>query len=159
MLDNNDSPNSASAAYRLTFLGPVQIEHAGKPLRGLRSRKAVALLAYLALRGQPVSRTALVDLFWPDQTERRGRANLSWVINHINSAIPNAFTAERHAVRFNDSNSALWLDTYAFSRLIQDGTVQARSSAVDLIRGDLLEDLWLKNNAEFEMWLRGEQER
>ncbi len=137
----------------------MQIEHEGQPLRGLRSRKAVALLAYLALREQAVSRTALVDFFWPDKSEQRGRANLSWAITHINKAIPGAFAAERHAVQINAANSALWLDTRAFTSHIQDGTIEARIRAVDLIRGELLEGLWLRDNAEYELWLRGEQER
>ena len=52
---------------RLRFLGSVQIELNGKPVRGFRSRKALALLGYLAAQEQPVSREHLADLFWEDQ--------------------------------------------------------------------------------------------
>ncbi len=145
--------------YRLHFLGPVQIEQAGRPLRGLRSRKALALLAFLALHEGAVSRTVLADFFWPDQDERHGRANLSWALNHIKTVIPEAIVAERDALRFNSQNSALWLDTRAFTRLLDQGTAAAQMQAVELMRGDLLDGLWLRGNAEFELWLRAEQER
>jgi len=41
---------------RLRLLGPVQVERNGEPVRGFESRKALALLGYLAVQGQPVSR-------------------------------------------------------------------------------------------------------
>ena len=35
------------------------------------TRKAIALLAYLALAGRPISRTALAVLLWPDYDATR----------------------------------------------------------------------------------------
>ncbi|MBN1810661.1 MAG: hypothetical protein JXA14_02375, partial [Anaerolineae bacterium] len=68
---------------RLRFLGTVQMERDGEPLRGFRSRKALALLGYLAVQDGPVPRERLADLFWEDKTESQGRSNLSWVLNRI----------------------------------------------------------------------------
>ena len=49
------------ATFRLRFLGPVQVERDGKPVRGFRSQKALALLGYLAAQGRPVKLSAVVD--------------------------------------------------------------------------------------------------
>lgn len=53
----------------IQLLGAVQVERDGKPVRGFRSRKALALLGYLAVQDQPVSRERLMDLLWEDKAE------------------------------------------------------------------------------------------
>ena len=64
--------------FHFRLLGPVQVERNGEPVPDLlKSRKALALLGYLAGQGQPIPREQLVDLFWGAKTEARGRANLS----------------------------------------------------------------------------------
>ena len=52
---------------RLTIrlFGSPELELSGRPVETDR-RKAVALLAYLAVTGIPQSRDALAALFWPD---------------------------------------------------------------------------------------------
>ena len=49
-----------NTTFRLQFLGPVQAEQDGETLRGFRSRKALALLGYLAAQGQALPRERLV---------------------------------------------------------------------------------------------------
>ena len=49
----------------IRLLGSPHIELDGKPA-ALETRKATALLAYLAVRRDPVSRDSLAALFWPD---------------------------------------------------------------------------------------------
>jgi DNA-binding SARP family transcriptional activator len=47
------------------------------PVRGFQSRKALALLGYLAAQPSPIPREHLADLFWENKSESQGRANLS----------------------------------------------------------------------------------
>jgi DNA-binding SARP family transcriptional activator len=73
---------------QLRLLGTVQVKRDGEPVRGFRSRKALALLGYLALQDHPIPRQYLVDLLWSDKSEARGRANLracfeSYVVLHL----------------------------------------------------------------------------
>ena len=56
----------------LHFLGPPQIERDGQPVI-LDTRKATALLAYLAVSGQRHSRDALAVLLYPDYDQSRAR--------------------------------------------------------------------------------------
>lgn len=60
----------------------------GQPV-GLRTRKQLALLVYLALeaRDRPVSRDVLVDLFWSDVPAARGRHSLSQALTAIRQAL------------------------------------------------------------------------
>jgi DNA-binding SARP family transcriptional activator/predicted ATPase len=142
----------------LRFLGTVQVERAGEPVRGFRSRKALALLGYLAMQGQPAPRECLAGLFWEDQPEARGRANLSWVLNRIYTLLPGCLQADRHTVGFCYLAN-YWLDIDVFLELEARGDAGSLAAAVDLYRGEFLEGLYLEDCSEFELWLVGERER
>jgi predicted ATPase/DNA-binding SARP family transcriptional activator/Tfp pilus assembly protein PilF len=144
--------------FRLRFLGPVQVERDGEPLRGFRSRKALALLGYLVAQGQALPREHLCDLFWGDQTESRGRANLSWVLHKLTNLLPACLEADRHTVQFQRSEP-YWLDVDAFEQLEAQGEAAALADAVELYRGEFLEGLYLQDCAEFELWAVAERER
>jgi DNA-binding SARP family transcriptional activator/predicted ATPase len=144
--------------FRLRLLGPVRIERDGEPVRGFRSRKALALLGYLAVQDKPVPREHLADLFWEDKPESRGRANLSWVLNHISAQLPDCLHADRYTVQFQRT-ARYWLDLDAFAELETRGDADSLAAAVALSRGAFLEGLYLDGCAEFEIWLVKEQER
>jgi tetratricopeptide (TPR) repeat protein len=143
---------------RVRLLGAIQVERDGKPVGGFRSRKALALLGYLAVQDQPVSRERLVDLLWEDKTESQGRNNLSWVLSKISSLLPGLLQADRHTIQFQPT-VPYWLDIEAFNELIPDGDPTSLASAVELYRGEFLEGLYFEGCAEFELWVVGERER
>ncbi|MBM3131310.1 MAG: hypothetical protein FJ009_22145 [Chloroflexi bacterium] len=147
-----------SGALRLRFLGAVQIERNGKPARGLRSRKAIALLGYLAAHARPIPREQLAELFWEGLPESRARANLSWTLNHLASALATCLQCDPHTVQFCRAETC-WLDLDAFDALETRGDIAALNDAVKLYRGEFLEGVSLQGCAEFEIWLVGERER
>ncbi|MGD2147909.1 MAG: BTAD domain-containing putative transcriptional regulator, partial [Anaerolineae bacterium] len=149
------------STFRLRFLGPVEIERQGKQVRGLESRKALGLLAYLAVERQPVPRDRLVDLFWEDKTLAQGRNNLSWVLSRLSTFLPDCLQADRHTVRFpgEGAESIYWLDLDAFEELEAQGDLPSLEAAVALYRGEFLEGLSLRGCPEFELWQVREQER
>lgn len=59
----------------LYLFGPLRMELNGAAVVS-RRRKAQALLAYLAVTGQPHSRDALATLLWPEFSQSQARANL-----------------------------------------------------------------------------------
>jgi DNA-binding SARP family transcriptional activator/tetratricopeptide (TPR) repeat protein len=143
---------------RVQLLGPVRIERDGEPVRGFRSRKALALLGYLAVQGGPVPRERLADLLWEDMPEPRGRSNLSWVLGRISSLLPGCLQADCHSVQFRRP-ADYWLDVHAFEELEARGDSASLAAAVDLYRGEFLEGVTPEGCAEFEIWLVGERER
>jgi len=144
--------------FRLRLLGPIQIERDEEPTHGLKSRKAAALLGYLAVQNKPISREHLADLFWSDKAESRGRANLSWTLNQITSQLPDCLQADHHTVQFQRADS-YWLDLDAFSELETQTDPASLAAAVELYRGEFLEGLYLDGCAEFELWLVKEREQ
>lgn len=55
----------------------------GERLTGLASRKAEALLLYLALEQRPCTREQLADLLWDDRTQRRALSNLRVLLSSL----------------------------------------------------------------------------
>src|SRR5262249_13664013 len=57
------------AGLELVLLGGLEVRRGGRPLVGFRSRKAAALLAYLAVSGRPRPRSHLAGLLWGELPE------------------------------------------------------------------------------------------
>lgn len=135
----------------------MEIAHDGVTLR-IDSRKAQALLAYLVVEQRPVSRMALLGMFWPDMPEDRGRANLSWTLNRLNALLPGLISAERSSVRFLPAETTV-LDCMVFRQHAARAEPLAWALAVEQYRGPLLDGLQLTGCADFEHWLLIERER
>ncbi|GAB4421179.1 MAG: BTAD domain-containing putative transcriptional regulator [Anaerolineae bacterium] len=146
-----------SSLFRLQLLGPIHLDRDGESTHGFKSRKALALLGYLAAEDRPVSRSYLAELFWPDQTESRGRNNLSQALHNILSLWPGCLEANYYTLQFHYLPST-WLDLKVFSELTAQGEVNAWVMAAGLYRGDFMAGISLDDCPEFEQWLRLEQE-
>ena len=146
-----------TTVFRLRLLGPVQVERAGEPLEGFKSRKALALLGYLATQDQPVERAYLTNLFWPDKPEERARNNLSQALHNLLSLWPDCIKSDWYTVEFQPGAED-WLDIKAFVELSSQGDPAALALAADLYQGDFMAGLYLDDCPEFEQWLRVEQE-
>ena len=75
----------------LYLLGPPRIECDGAPIK-LDRRKAIALLAYLAVAGQRPGgekhrRDSLVNLLWPEYDGPRGRAALRHTLYSLKKSL------------------------------------------------------------------------
>ncbi len=145
-----------SLAVRL--LGPLTIQRNGASIAGLRSRKALALFVYLVATEKPVTRAKLVDLIWPDQDEKRGRANLSWALNHLKKHIPGCISAERHTIQFTPSDS-IAIDIHTLQLALATSDRARLETAAQRIQGDFLEGFTLDNSPDFELWVIAERER
>jgi predicted ATPase/DNA-binding SARP family transcriptional activator len=143
-------------ATRLRLFGPIQVERDGAVPTNPSSRKALALVGYLAVLGQPCARAALADLFWPDIPEARGRANLSWVLNKLSAMLPGALQADLHTIQFR--RAACWLDLAAFDQFVAQDDLAALAAAADLYRGELMAGMQLDGCPDFEQWLTVERE-
>src|SRR5262245_48214768 len=71
---------------KLLVFGSPRLERDGEPIE-LNLRKALALLVYLAVSGQPHSRDALATLLWPESDGRESRARLRRTLHRLTQAI------------------------------------------------------------------------
>jgi TolB-like protein/Tfp pilus assembly protein PilF len=147
------------AELKLRLLGEFELEGASRPR--LSTRKAEALLAYLALSaGQAHGRDKLAGILWGGKDERKAHHNLAQALHVIRGALKSngddPLIADGGTVALDPAG--IEVDAAAFERLAGQRTAEALTAAVDLYRGDLLDGIDIRE-AAFEDWLRGEQGR
>jgi|GEM_PF-616082 len=152
------------AGLKLFLFGPPRVELDGAPV-DIQRRKALALLAYLAVSGQAHSRDSLATLFWPELDQQRGRAYLRRDLAALNTSLPGAwFNADRETVELN-REAGLWLDIEHFQGLLAAcrkhdhapknvcaECVPRLTEAAALYTGDFLAGFTLRDSPEFDDW-------
>ena len=73
------------ARTTITLLGAPRVEHDGVPVE-VDTRKAIALVAYLAVTGRRHTRDALAGLLWPEYNQARSRAALRRTLSSLREA-------------------------------------------------------------------------
>jgi TolB-like protein/DNA-binding SARP family transcriptional activator len=146
------------AVMHLNLLGGCRVRGAqGEDLR-LPTRKAEALLAYLACHaGQWQPRDRLTALLWGDRSDRQARHSLSQTLLSIRrccAGVGPLLAVEREAIMLHAD--AAEVDAAAFQRLA--ATADGLRSALDLYAGPFLDGFNLREPA-FEDWLIRERER
>ncbi len=142
---------------RLFMFGPARLERDDPSAPNLDSRKALAVLCYLVARRERLARPHLVDLFWGDMPEERGRHNLRRVLSNIGACLPGWLDVDRYSVQYTPGADT-WVDLIAVEELRAAATPGALAAAVDMLRGEFLADLALDGCPEFETWLVIERE-
>src|SRR3954452_24558841 len=87
----------------IRLLGVPRVLRDGQ-VASFETRKAMALLAHLALAGRPRSREALCALLWPDQDPEHARGALRRTLSALRKAVGEE-----------------WIDTAADSVALRDG--------------------------------------
>jgi DNA-binding SARP family transcriptional activator/tetratricopeptide (TPR) repeat protein len=149
------------AQLRLTLFGGFEARHETGEVLTLPSRKAQALLAYLALPlGRAHPRDKLAALLWGDIREESARASLRQVLFIVRKALGDSESAVlRHdGEALGLVPAAVEVDVTTFERAVVEGTPEALARAAALYHGDLLAGL-VVDEMSFEEWLLGERER
>jgi predicted ATPase/DNA-binding SARP family transcriptional activator len=153
----------AQAGLQLRLLGPPVMERDGAALK-TDTRKATALLAYLAVSGGEHRRETLVGLLWPDYEPDRGRAALRRTLSTLRGALDGRWLeAGRSTVSLDRED--VWLDVEAFRALLAEcdehghpageacpRCVAPLSAAVELYRDGFLAGFVLRDSFAFEDW-------
>lgn len=140
----------------LKVLGRLEIRRQGEPIE-LRSKKARALLAYLAVEnGRPVTRERLATLLWGGTRDERARHNVRQALSKIRQSCGSIVLSDSETVDIDRTTCTI--DMVEFERLANSDDPETLSSCLDLYRGDLL-DGPQPSELEFEEWLRDARER
>jgi DNA-binding SARP family transcriptional activator/predicted ATPase len=152
------------SSLRISLFGVPRIQRGAEAI-SIQRRKALALLAYLAVTGQPHSRDTLATLLWPDHDQSGARANLRRDLSRLKQDLGGqALVIDREQIGLNPELE-VWLDVNAF----QSGVARvqghecaapqlcpeclaALKEAVDLYTGDFMAGFTLSDSAEFDDW-------
>ena len=160
-----------------SFLGRLQIKHSQLGGITLTNRKAIGLLAYLLIESDHAhSRESLLGLLWPDLPTASAQNNLRVTWAHLQKAlgIKNSdeqphLIGDRLTLRFNPL-SDYELDLARFNTLTEACRLHPHldphscaecatqlTQALELVRGDLLDDFSLGDCQQFEEWLSAQR--
>jgi DNA-binding SARP family transcriptional activator len=139
-------------ALDITLLGPPQVERDGARV-AFDTRKAMALLAHLALTRGPRSRDALCGLLWPAHDPDHARGALRRTLSTLRGTIGDQWidtTGDTIALKRGPD---LELDVERFRALAADNaSLESLSAAVALHSGSFLEGFSLRDSHEFDDW-------
>jgi DNA-binding SARP family transcriptional activator len=150
---------------QLTLLGAAEAFVGGRRV-AFRTRKSLALLAYLALEPGPHSREQLADLLWPDVDGMDARASLRTALNDLHHALGDlseqVLPATRDTVVLRpdlvDLDVEALREAQQLLRRFADVSLRYQIElAVGRYRGSLLSGMFLPNTPEFESWLEAQR--
>jgi DNA-binding SARP family transcriptional activator/TolB-like protein len=162
MADHGDGSMSKPAHVTLRLLGPFAIEaNVGRPIPiAIRSRKARALLAYLAMqRDYRGTREELATLLWGDGPDQQARHSLRQCLIALRQDLglgSEILALDREAIWLRAQSVSV--DARSFVAFAHSAEPDALARATALWRGAFLPDLTL-DIEEFGSWRRQEADR
>jgi len=146
------------------LFGTPRLECDGTPVK-LTRRKVTALLAYLAVTGQPHSREAIAALLWPDFDAPSAYAylrNALWMLKQ--TPLADRVEVEQETLTFRQ-DEATWVDVARFEaalaarrahphpeREVCEACIPLLEEAVALYQGDFMAGFTLEDSAAFDEW-------
>ena len=152
------------ARLNIYLLGAPRIEHDGQPVEP-DTRKAIALLAYLAVTGKRHTRDALATLLWPEFDQIRGRAALRRTLSALKSALEGYGLAIQRDSLGLDPAADIWADVGNFHELLAECSTHGHPAdeacpncleplmkAIDLYDSDFMAGFSLRDSVDFDDW-------
>lgn len=161
----------AGDTLRISTLGPfgLMVGDRPVPVDTWERKQALRLLQVLICRrGRPVHRDQLIELFWPEAEERRGRERLKVTVHSLRRDLRAAGATGAVVGSLDESyllrRAHVWIDADAFEGLVESGmamdeahrrdeAVARYREASELYGGDFLEGL------PYDDWCVGERHR
>jgi diguanylate cyclase (GGDEF)-like protein len=167
------------STLKLSFLGSFRAELDGRSLsKAFRTEKERALFAYLVVEAnRSFTRETLAELFWPDRPNGVARTSLRQALAGIRKALADASSLppylllSDHTLQFNlDKEHSL--DVNLFQELFHSSMAHRHESlddcpmcvarleeAIQLYRGNFLEDFYQVESLGFREWLTCNREQ
>ncbi len=155
---------------KLWLFGRAQATLEDSPIQ-IGSRKALALLVYLAVQGGTQQRDTLAGLLWPEQGQTQALANLRQALYTLKRSIPmDLVKGDRQALGV--ARDDLWIDVWEFDSLIAGPSHAAADAAstddpvrlehaAELHQDDFMLGFTLRDCPDFDEWqsLKAEEYR
>jgi DNA-binding SARP family transcriptional activator/tetratricopeptide (TPR) repeat protein len=139
-----------ASVIEVSLLGPPRVERDGT-LVAFDTRKALAVLALLAVTDRPRTRDGLADLLWPAADPDHARGALRRTLSTLRAAVgADLLETTNDHVRLV-KGSGVVVDVDRFHDLCARGDLD---SAVTVFRGDFLEGFTVRDATDFEDWVR-----
>ncbi|MEZ4863072.1 MAG: BTAD domain-containing putative transcriptional regulator [Caldilineaceae bacterium] len=144
----------------LKLLGSPQINIDGAPVNDFVTRKAEALLIYLAVNQRVYTRDTLAGLFWPEVAETQAKNSLRRILSNLRQLVSPYLQIDRQTIAF-DQQAAHWLDVEIFTTTLAPFAQTTTPAQVDyvqlaqalaLYQDEFLAGFYLPDAPAFEEW-------
>ncbi len=148
------------ATLKIDTLGELAVSRDGQPLTLPASKRARALLAFLALTARPHRRDRLCEVFWEIPDDPRGA--LRWALSKLRGVVNEEGTdrlvADRERVLLDVAT--IDLDIQLLSSELKDSalSVERLQAVANELREPMLAGIDLPDQALFQQWLTAERE-
>src|ERR687894_324411 len=158
----------------ISLLGPPEVCLRGRGLR-FGTKKALALLCYLAVEGKKYPRRKLAELLWPRSNERHARTDLRSTLSRLRKALGEGGgssegveldlgTLETAVSIARSETSVPPLGASLRDRSVNDtgehgDRLAHLEGTLGIYGGEFMEGFSLGDAPEFELWLETERER
>ncbi len=125
---------------------------------GSRTRRVVALLAYLVLEPELHSRDKLANLLWAATEPDAARNNLRNALSHVRAMVGEALTANRFQVSLEPQED---VDVFKLEQLEQtpEASREVLEDALKDAKGVLLEGIEFQDTPDWQAWLESRRQR
>lgn len=135
--------------------GGISILKDRSEIKDLGSRKAEALLVYLAVEGGQHPRTVLAAMFWPESSQERAGRSLRVTLSALRKMFDPYLEISRTSAGINN-DAAIQVDVLELEEKLSSHQIDL---ALKLYHGDFLSGFHIPDSLEFEDWRLLEQER
>src|SRR3972149_1929213 len=95
---------------RIFTFGGLKILRGVQPVADFETRKAEALLVYLACNRRAFPREVLADLLWDERSQQQAQSNLRVALTDLRKHLGDYVTIDRDAAALNPQ-ATIWIDT------------------------------------------------
>ena len=142
--------------FNLFSFGTPRLQSKGKAIE-FDTRKAIALLAYLAVTRTPHSRDALAALLYPEYDQTHARAALRRTLSTLNAAInDDILDIDRENIGLQP-HAKLTTDAVEFQNIVDESKsnpsdVKRLTRAAEIYRADFMTGFSLRDSPNFDDW-------
>lgn len=160
--------SNGPSRLEINLLGPLVVMVDAMPIT-VDTRKAVALLAYLAITDKGQSRDHLVDLFWPESDPDRARATLRRTLSALRSGLSDRWVQADRSTVWLEADDGVSVDVERIRAALGDThdhgpdqvcprCIESLTGAASQVRGPFMEGFFLRGCPDFDDWMVGEAE-
>ena len=137
-------------SLEIRVLGPLEILVDETPIR-VDTRKALAIVALLAVEGRPYARDELAAMFWPESDDESARGAFRRTLSVLRSALGERWLrVDRSTVAL--ATDGVSLDLARLDAAAARGDRAGLAAAAALARGPFLAGFSLRDSADFDDW-------
>ena len=161
MSSTKHGERDATSYLEFQLLGTNRIVLNSRDLTDLGSRKAQALLFYLAMMPGYASRDTLANLLWPEKAEHSAKNNLRTTIANLNRYLALYLDTSSSGIAFRH-HLPHGIDAEILPRRLNTAMdhcdLEAIRSALELYRGEFLQGFHVRGVEPFQEWMLQQRE-